>query len=189
MRTIDDPHTIDHSLPTRAASRWLTAAAALVVAAACSVGRDRNASDSAAARALVGVWDARFDRTDVVPGRARDAGPPAVRGVLAFVPGRRIGGVAELPDPTNAGTFEVDFIPLGFDPRGPGAVPSALARAWGRDSVVMLLGPGGDRLSVAARGTWAGRDSLAGTWSLVSTRMLFASGTFTMTRHRDTGGR
>ena len=76
-----------------------------------------------------------------------------------------------------------------FDPRGAGTVPTALARAWGRDSVVMLLGPGDDRLSVSARGAWAGRDSLAGTWSLVSTRMLFASGTFTMTRHRDPGGR
>jgi hypothetical protein len=165
------------------AARCLLAATLAIAATGCSFDRSDADARSARASALVGAWDARFQRTDPVPGRPAGAPPIAVHGVLAFVPGRRGEGVDELPDPTNAGTFDVDFAPMGFDPREPSSVPPALARAAGPDSVAILLGTGGERPGVAMLGAWSG-DSIVGRWSLVSTRTLGASGRFVLTRRQ-----
>lgn len=177
---------------TAAASAIVSAAwrvvAASVLWAGCGFARSERAEDSAAARALVGTWDVRFQRPpgtrDRVEGVRPPSPPAAVHGVLAFVADDHVDGTDELPDPTNVGTFDATFQPFGFEPGDPARAPVALARAWGRDSVVVLLGPGGDRPGLRLRGAWVGQ-SLVGTWSLVSTRMLGASGTFVMTRRRE----
>ncbi|HET7456176.1 MAG TPA: hypothetical protein VFJ74_00890 [Gemmatimonadaceae bacterium] len=169
-----------------ASAAWRIAAAA-VLWAGCGFSRSQRAEDSAAARTLVGTWDGRFQRAPETParaGRVRSPPAPTVHGVFAFVANDRVDGTEELPDPTNVGTYDAEFEPLGFEPGDPGRVPVALARAWGHDSVVVLLGPGGDRPGMRLHGAWMGQ-SLVGTWSLVDTRMLGASGTFVLTRHRD----
>jgi hypothetical protein len=172
-------------MPTRATGpvvRWCVAgASAAAIAAGCSVGR-ATAADAAAARRLVGAWDICFHIADAPPGRLRGGRPVDVRAVLAFAPNHELDALTELDAPTNVGTFDADFTAAGFDGREGGQVPSAAARAWGPDSVVIVLGPGGRHPAVLMRGMWAG-DSLLGTWSLVSSRTGWASGSFVMARH------
>lgn len=170
--------------PPRARRGAAIALAAIVLAAvACRGGADRWDADAAATRRLVGAWDARFRSAEPPIGAPRGARPADVHGVLAFVPNPGLDGLMDIDAPTDVGTFDVVFTPLGFDLRSAGQVPAAVARAVRGDSVELRLGSGSGQPAVWMRGAWAG-DSIVGTWSLASARAAGGSGAFVLARHR-----
>lgn len=159
-----------------------TALLSLAVVLGCGTDAAARAGDSEPARRLVGQWDARFHVNTLPLGRVTDARRADVIGAVALLPNHGLEDVPGLATPTNVGTFDVDFSALGFDVRDPSRAPAAAARAVGRDSVRLLLGPVGTRPTVVMRGAWAG-DSLVGEWRVEVGRTAGASGTFVMARH------
>ena len=105
------------------------AVAWLAVVGGCAPDAAAHAGDSEPARRLVGEWDARFRGTILPLGGAPDARAADVRGAVALLPNHRLEDVPGLATPTNVGTFDVDFTPLGFDVRDPARAPTAVARA------------------------------------------------------------
>lgn len=115
----------------------------------------------------------------------RESGRPVeVQGLLAFV-GRGTGqAFGDLQRPTNMGSFDVNFTALGFDARSGSGAAVAAARAWGSDSITMLLGNNDVQPAVRMSGTWA-HDSIVGSWWVVSSRAVASQGTFVLTKRRE----
>jgi hypothetical protein len=173
--------------------RWGGLVVASVVAAMLGCGRDDTTArsqllDAAAARRLVGTWDASFrlDPEQSVTVYARPTTP--VAGTLVFAEDH-YGHIstAELSGPTHDGVYDVDFRPFGFSTRDAGAVPVAVARvapAGTVESLYVVLSPGTPRFAVRMVGTIAG-DSAAGVWRATAFSAGGGGGSFTMRRRRD----
>lgn len=154
-------------------------------------GCGRNAAERAGAsepaRWLTGEWDARFLGTAQKRGAVPAARPTEVRGAIALVANRRLENAPGLDTPTNVGSFDLDFTPLGFDLRDPVRAPVALAAASGSDTVRLAIGSGEALPTVMMLGTWAG-DSLVGEWHADLDRVRGVRGTFVMRRRRSVTG-
>jgi hypothetical protein len=154
-------------------------------------GCGRNAAERAGAsepaRRLTGEWDVRFIGTALKRGAVPAARPTEVRGAIALVANRRLENAPGLDTPTNVGTFDLDFTPLGFDLRDPVRAPVALAVASGSDSVRLAMGSGRALPTVMMLGTWAD-DSLVGEWHADLGRVSGVRGSFVMRRRRSVAG-
>lgn len=187
--------------------------AVLGLAAACRQETAAPNGSSAAAGRLAGVWDATFVLTTLPLGvdtaAFRRSRTDRVRGVLAFVPNHWLATAAGEADgrptaPAAYGSYDADFSPFGFEPREAGQVPAVVATvvrpsvvgqaavrrtardaAAGGDSVVLVLGPAGDRTRVHLAGAWHA-DSITGTWQLESAARggASAAGRFVMAPRR-----
>jgi hypothetical protein len=156
----------------------------LLAAATVSCG-DRAALEkraaSAHARRLVGVWEVRFEAASSVASRA-DNSPSEARGQIAFLANRWLDvSDPRIDTPTDYGTYDVDFTPLGIEPRARGETPTAIAGWIGSDSVQIVLTSTAPGISFELRGRAVG-DSVAGTWSYTMTRVAAGSGRFAMAR-------
>jgi hypothetical protein len=151
--------------------------------AACGDGESHAGSDAPEARRLVGEWTATFEGTPVRLLHPDGAHPVRVSGTLALLPNHAIARFGAIELPTNVGSYDVSFSPMGFEPRDYREAPTVAARAWGADSVELMLGSNAHRPGVFMQGVWAG-DSLAGRWTLYSSRAVSASGTFVLRRQR-----
>ena len=168
--------TGDRSMRTTRWARTTTGlAAVLAFVSACGHGGAPRAGASAAARRIVGMWEADFAlRTPPLAfdsAALRRSPHGDVHATLAFVPNTWLEPAsADVTTPATApvayGTFDADFTPFGFEPREGGRVPTAVVSVTG-DSVLLLLGPGGDQTSVYVAAVWRG-DSAVGTWRLQS---------------------
>ena len=147
---------------------WITLALAALVA--CGERGDVAQAAETLGPRLAGTWDIRLD-LDQRP-VLRGQGPGEVRGSIAFLANKRRDG------PADYGTYDIDFRPFGFDPRGEGETPVAIARWLPGDSVSITLGPEG-AASVAMRGRLAG-DSVVGTWDVSLARVSGGGGRFVM---------
>jgi hypothetical protein len=165
------------TLPTRLAI-------ALLAVPAVSCG-DRAALEQRAAsphaQRLIGVWEARFEADPAAlrgPGVAHEA-----RGQIAFLANRWLDvSYPQIDAPTDYGTYDVDFTPLGVEPRARGETPTAVAGWIAPDSVQIVLTSTVSGMSFELRGRLVG-DSVDGTWSYTMTRVSSGGGRFVMTRH------
>lgn len=137
----------------------------------------RDVAPRAEAR-LVGTWDARFDIAQSPLDGGHAAG--TVDGRISFLANRWLEGrVAGIASPTDYGSYDVDFRPLGFDPRKEGRTPTAIAGSLPDDSIAIVLGDA-DR-SVSMRGR-LDADSITGTWDASLGRADAGAGRFVMRR-------
>ena len=149
------------------------------------------------ARRLVGAWDARF-RADQPPDSERAGGRGGrsgeAQGTIALVEDGQATSCPDLPLALHAGTYDVDFRPLGFEVRDPGEPPTAAATtrttldgARSDDSVIVVLAPqssgrAGTR-AVVLRGRFDG-DSIIGRWQAGGIAPFGTHGTFVLRRAR-----
>lgn len=172
---------------------------ALVVASACrrdSSRQRRAALETTPARRLVGVWDATLwlDRP-IAPGTDPRNPPRHVVGSMAFLEDH-VGSVSseELRGSTHVGVYDIDFRPVGFQPRGPDGFPDMIARTVARptgqstagaaapsDSVSIVLDPGSSRFPLRLQGMMTA-DSISGTWT--AGQALGGGGHFSLHRHQ-----
>jgi amino acid transporter len=179
-----------HPRPRHAVARGLALALLLPAAMAlqgCRSRMDDAATNTPAARRLVGAWDLRAHLDRSGPLAQRKSAGRDVRGEIALVPNHWVGGGDAIAEPTHVGAFDADFSPFGIEPRDAGAVPGVLARvtrgADGRDSVLILLAPDGGQGTLRLAGAWSG-DSVVGRWIVDSEHSARGgSGSFVMTRH------
>ena len=160
------------------------AAVALLAIAAVGCGDHAALEERAAsthAQRLVGVWEVRFEAAADGASRGASAGL-AVRGQIAFLANRWLDvSDPRIDTPTDYGTYDVDFTPLGIEPRARGETPTAIAGWIGPDSVQIVLTSTVPGMSIELRGRALG-DSVAGTWSYALTRVAGGGGRFAMTR-------
>ena len=134
---------------------------------------------------LIGIWDARFQLDRPLFGSA-DSAPIGrhVRGELAFLANRWVRrAYPALRSAALYGSYDVDFSPLGFDPRSNDETPTAVAGWRSLDSLEIIIGDPESDLSVSMDGRFAG-DSIAGGWRVVIARSYGSGGRFVMVRHR-----
>lgn len=167
-----------------ALSSGLAVVLQVIVAVSCS---DRAAlqrrAASTHAQQLVGVWEARFEADPNAlthdPGAAHEA-----RGQIAFLANRWLDAPYPRIDmPTDYGTYDVDFTPLGIETRARGETPTAIAGWIAPDSVQIVLTSTVSGLWFEIRGRVVG-DSVNGTWSYTMTRVSNGGGRFSMTRQQ-----
>ena len=104
------------------------------------------------------------------------------RGQIAFLANRWLDvSYPEIDAPTEYGTYDVDFTPLGAEPRARGETPTAVAGWIAPDSVQILLTSTVSGMLFELRGRVVG-DSVDGTWSYTMTRVSSGGGRFVMTR-------
>lgn len=177
--------------------RELTGLAILALALACqrNPAQRSDALGTAPAQRLVGVWDATFwlDRpVDVLPGSSFK--PLRITGTIAFVEDHagRLSPEA-LPEPTHLGIYDIDFRPLGFEPRTAAGFPVAVARTSAGvnpqtdptapariDSVSIAFDPGSSVYPLRVLGTIT-LDSVSGQWT--AGQSLSGGGRFVLLRH------
>src|SRR5690348_9838868 len=103
---------------------------------------ERRPAPERVAQRLVGMWDIVYtlDHPTLLSGR-RSVTDRVVRGRIAFLANRWLDATyTDIGTPTNYGTYDVDFTPFGFH-HSDGQPPTAVAAAFGADSVEVLLGP------------------------------------------------
>ena len=170
-------------MTTRAASVCIAFLAATI--AGCNDGHGAEvALDTPDARRLDGSWriELHADRLRLEPVAGKVAQALTVRGEIALVSNHWLGADGDGPRPSQYGTYDIDFSPLGFDPRHGGELPRVTARTVDGDSVALVLEPGDAHESVDMRGV-VRADSIVGRWSLEPVRAgADAAGTFSMTR-------
>jgi hypothetical protein len=104
------------------------------------------------------------------------------RGQIVFLANRWLDvSYPEIDAPTEYGTYDVDFTPLGAEPRARGQTPTAVAGWIAPDSVQILLTSTVSGMLFELRGRVVG-DSVDGTWSYTMTRVSSGGGRFVMTR-------
>jgi hypothetical protein len=129
------------------------------------------------------MWDCRFELAADLAGGATTT-TRSVSGHIAMLPNRWLGSsYPGLGTPTNFGTYDVDFTPLGFETRAPGETPTVVAAWTSRDAVQLILTSGSPSLSVALRGRADG-DSIVGTWRYTLARASGGEGSFLLRRLR-----
>ena len=164
----------------RGVARVLALGVVAAAVTACSEHVDVSRRDSAHAEWLAGLWDARFQiagQTD-----ARSAAPENVQGRIALFPNHSLTASYEgIGTPTAYGTYDLDFTPLGIEPRARDETPTVVAGWRGQDSVVLVLTTGSPSLSVTLRGEAVG-DSIAGRWSYTLSRVSGGEGSFALRR-------
>jgi hypothetical protein len=163
--------------PSRVAIALLT-----IVAVGCAdhAALEERAASTRAQR-LVGVWEARFesDANSLSSGHgdAREA-----RGQIALLANRWLDvSYPRIDTPTDYGTYDVDFTPLGIEPRARGETPTAVAGWIAPDSVQIMLTSTVSGMLFELRGRVVG-DSVKGTWSYTMTRVAGGGGRFAMSR-------
>ena len=164
----------------------LVLAGATIVAGCGGGSAADRAGDTPEARRLAGAWSIRLqiDRSRFEAVAPSEALVREVRGDVALVANHWLAGNPRVPLPTLYGTYDIDFRPLGFDPRIDGKVPRVEAAARGRDSVDLVFEPADDRQQVRLRGAWIA-DSIIGRWELDGGRIGGdAAGAFTMKRRK-----
>jgi hypothetical protein len=151
--------------------------------AACTEDRSvlEQRAESPETKRLVGTWDARFvlDRPLLIGSEPRQR---EIRGEVAFVANRSL--VRTYPTmelPSDAGSFDVDFSPFGFDVRSDNQTPTALAAWHASDSVDIILEPRSD-VSVRMHGRFVG-DSIVGDWRVLVSRTGGGGGRFVLVRN------
>ena len=160
--------------------RRLASACLLGIAAGCGRRSGVVAGDAARAEWLAGLWDSRFELNVSLAERADTA--PAVEGRIAMLPNRWLDASYEsLGVPTDYGVYDVDFSPLGIEPRAHGETPTVVASWLGTDSVRVALTAGTPSLTITLSGRASG-DSVAGTWSYAVARAAGGGGRFVMRR-------
>lgn len=165
--------TTDMSRTCGIASTTL-ALCALLLAAGC-----RSAEPpSTVADMMAGTWKARFDlgESEKLPFPTREK---SVQGTLTLAAGPAAPADEPRPGttrPVTAGSFAIDFAPLGFTLGGSQAI------AWygTAPTLSIILGPGLDQGSVAIAGTQK-RDEITGSWTLLGDQVR-ATGTVVLTR-------
>jgi hypothetical protein len=152
--------------------------------------RDRErALASPPAQRLVGVWDASFRLDRQLRIRGSTEAAPTVRGVIALIENHfGQGRFGSIGTPLHYGVYDVDFTPYGFALLDAGGVPAAAARTAAAqnsdaDSVVILLNPDENGLSMSLTGAMKG-DQISGVWLLEnrSRNGFSAGGRFSMWR-------
>jgi hypothetical protein len=157
----------------------------VAIAHACSGGGSTASVDSTRAQWLAGMWDVHF-HLDAGYDLRRGGAPRDVRGRVALVPNHSLDeSYPDIGRPTNYGTYDVDFTPLGIEPRSRDQTPTVVAGWRSRDSVQIVLTTGSPSLSVALSGRAVG-DSVVGTWRYTLSRAAGGEGTFILRRSRVT---
>jgi hypothetical protein len=157
----------------------------IVMLGACSEDRSvlEQRAESPETKRLVGTWDANFrlERPLLI---GSEPSQREISGEVAFVANRTL--VRAYPTmelPSDAGSFDVDFSPFGFDLRSDSQTPTALAAWHASDSVDIILGePRGD-VSVRMHGRIVG-DSIVGGWRVLISRTGGGGGSFVLVRHK-----
>jgi hypothetical protein len=166
-------------------TRLLTRLATTLLAAATVSCGDRAALEQRAAspraQRLIGVWEARFEGDPTGLTRGHGVSHEA-RGQIAFLANRWLDvSYPQIDAPTDYGTYDVDFTPLGVEPRARGETPTAVAGWIAPDSVQIVLTSTISGMSFELRGRVVG-DSVKGTWSYTLTRVASGGGRFAMAR-------
>ena len=148
---------------------WITGLGFVVATACGDDGNSRHYERVPATARLDGVWEARLVLERPVVLTADTSDPPRqVTGSLALLRNESVherhGSIGV---PAYLGTYDIDFGVFGFDQRGRGALPSAIAKVTPNDSVTIALDPSNTEASLLLRGTLA-HDSIVGTWALLS---------------------
>jgi hypothetical protein len=135
------------------------------------------------AQRLVGLWDVRFDG-EANPASGGEAGAREAHGQIALLANRWLdGSYPRIGTPTDYGTYDVDFTPLGIEPRARGETPTAVAGWIDPDSVQIVLTSTVPGMSLELRGRVMS-DSVAGAWRYALTRVSDGGGRFSMTRQK-----
>lgn len=172
------------------ARRFVSLAALVAAVAGCQEAPPPPRERPVGSDRLTGVWDVALVK-DEAPRTAHKA---PIRGTLSFLEprGPKVVNASDLPElassvPVAYAVWDIDFSPLGFDPRPVGRVPTAMAAldtSPAAPTVRVVLAP-----DVSPRvlliGSWRG-DSLVGRWRLVTEGRvgLIASGRFVLIPRR-----
>jgi hypothetical protein len=142
-------------------------------------------AQAATTQRLIGTWDAHFHLDHpVASGPGFGGAKRDVNGQLAFLANRSLTRSFPLINvPSDYGVFDVDFSPLGFDPRKDNETPTAIAGWRAKDSVQIILANLENGIAVTMEGLTRG-DSIVGTWKVWISRAAGGGGHFVMVRHR-----
>ena len=156
-----------------------TALTLLLAATACTSPGGRDTAWRDDAQRLAGSWNVRLDAAS--GSRVAGVSPIVVAGSMTLALNRAVDRqVPGLGLPTNYGTYEIDFRPLGFVPSG-GRVPALFAGVTPGDTLEIDFES--DRFAFTMRMRGALRpDTVRGTWFAMESRNSLAAGTFVMTR-------
>jgi hypothetical protein len=151
---------------------------------ACSEDRTvlEQRAKSPEAKRLIGTWEAHFllDRPLLI---GSDPKQREIRGEVAFVANRSlVRAYPTMEFPSDAGSFDVDFTPFGFDARNDDQTPIALAAWRGADSLDIFLGEPHSDVSVRMHGRFVG-DSIVGDWRVLISRTGGGGGRFVLVRN------
>lgn len=143
-----------------------------------------NARQAAQSADLEGAWEVDLQLERPVALVTEKPGPPrGLRGHFAFVRNdSRRDRYPAIGIPDYHGTYEIDFASFGFSLGNRRDLPSAVAKLYQRDSVLIALDPTEAELTVILRGSLRA-DSLIGTWT-VSSRRAGGGGSYVMRRAR-----
>jgi hypothetical protein len=166
----------------RVAARWLIALAMIAALACRDRGSARSARQAAESADLEGAWEVELQLERPVALVTEKPGPPRdLRGHFAFVRNdSRRDRYPTIGIPDYFGTYQIDFVSFGFSPSTRRDLPSAVAKVYGRDSVLIALDPTEAEVTVILRGAMRA-DSLIGTWT-VSSRRVGGGGSYVMRR-------
>lgn len=143
-----------------------------------------GAAESLVANQLSGSWDMQFQlvRSPLIAFDVAHA-PREIRGKLDLLVNTSLNrSYSGVGIPTNYGSYDVDLVPFGFDPRINGTPPTAVAGMMTGDSVAIILSPGNDAGTMVLVGRLhAG--TVAGTWQ-VSLERSTGNGNFVLERVR-----
>ena len=139
-------------------------------------------SNEAVASKMIGRWSVTF-RLTASPVLNRDVMRLGeIHGQFALLENTSISGAyGGLPLVTDYGTYDIDFSPFGFDSPERGRPPQVIVGPATDDSVIVMLSPLRDDLSITMRGK-AHADSVDGTWTVSFPRGGVGWGTFIMMR-------
>jgi len=150
----------------------------------------RFARDTEPRQSLVGTWDAKLSLTQPYQLELHDPVARRICGTIGFVENGSARPASVLTDnPPHMGVYDLALSMLGLDWLGDqsfpaavanGAEPHASAARTDRDSVRIVLNPGGqERIVLRGRYDLAG---ISGAWTAQSSRGT-ASGSFWLTPH------
>jgi hypothetical protein len=167
----------------RAGLRRVVCVCAAVLSACTDRASLERRANAPPAQRLVAAWDVRFDlerSPALAPSTDRAR---SVTGTLVFVGNRWLdASYPPLRNPTNYGTYDVDFTPLGFETRDRGRPPTLVASASAADSVAIIFTPGPSQVTVWMQGAFVD-DSIIGAWVVTLSRVGGGGGRFAMRRH------
>ncbi len=141
-----------------------------------------SAANHALAQTMAGRWTVRFTLTTspILNSDVRHLG--TIDGQIALLGNTSVSGqYGGLPVVTDYGTYDIDFSPFGFDSPERGRPPQVIVGPIANDSVIVMLSPSSDDLSITMRGK-SHADSIGGTWTVSFSRGGVGWGTFVMTR-------
>ena len=163
-------------------ARLLVISGLATLITACGESRRYEHGESALGKELEGTWNIDFHlQRSPLLGSDTLSGKRDVNGSLIFLasqsPENHYSGVG---DPTDYGTYDIDFSPFGFDPRETGKIPTTVVGWVSPDSIEIVLSPDQTDISVRMTGG-VSHDTISGKWEVSFPRAGAGGGSFLMT--------